>query len=57
MTDEQAHKCKGHLCKVRWRANDGREEHGCPYHEQVNNNASYRCNCCAACEQNCRDDV
>lgn len=56
MSDDQ-HKCKGHLCKVRWRANDGREEHGCPYQRDVNNNEAFRCNCCAACEQNCRDDV
>ncbi len=55
MSDE--HKCKGHLCKVRWRANGAREEHPCPYQQDVNNNATFRCNCCAACEQNCRDDV
>jgi hypothetical protein len=55
--DPHKPKCKGHLCSIRFRANMGTDEHSCPYQEIVNNNADYRCHCCSACEQNCRDDT
>lgn len=54
---DKPNKCRGHLCRIRWRANDAQDEHECPFQAEVNNNADYRCTCCEACQQNCRDDV
>lgn len=50
-------KCRGHLCKIRWRANQGEPEHTCPYQAIVNGNETYKCNCCDTCRQNCQDDT
>lgn len=54
---DKPNKCRGHMCRIRWRANEATEEHPCPFQTEVNGNADYRCTCCEACEQNCRDDT
>lgn len=49
--------CQGHLCKVRWKKNDGEPLHTCPYRVGVLQDEVKLCNCCDACRQNCADDV
>lgn len=31
--------------------------HSCPYHNDINNDPAFRCNCCADCENRCFDDI
>jgi len=33
------------------------EEHTCPYSEDVNNDFTTMCNCCAYCQHNCLMDI
>lgn len=35
----------------------GREDHPCPFNEDVNNDSTTLCNCCSECTQNCADDI
>lgn len=43
-----------HRCKC---GNPGAAPHSCPYKSDVNDDSNTLCNCCDACEQNCRDDI
>lgn len=31
--------------------------HSCPFAEEMQDNYEELCNCCAECEQNCRDSI
>jgi len=33
------------------------DDHSCPYKAEINDDATTLCNCCAACERECADDV
>jgi hypothetical protein len=35
----------------------GLPAHPCPYQEDVNNDSDFQCECCAACERECCDDI
>lgn len=48
--DDALDKCQG--CK-----GPGEPVHGCPYQEEINDNADYQCNCCDVCRQDCCDSI
>lgn len=33
--------------------NKSENDHACPYHEEINDDFEYRCNCCDDCRHDC----